>query len=122
VFTPFPGTPLHEQLVREDRITNRDWSRYTMGHVVYQPQNMTAAELYEGRLNAYARSYSRRSILKRMLVRPRRKSKWLLRLAVNLSYRRLMRGGSISGAIPGEPARLAAPRPVSVRPGAVWAK
>jgi radical SAM superfamily enzyme YgiQ (UPF0313 family) len=111
VLTPFPGTPLYEQLKQEDRITNPDWSLYTMGHVVYQPRNMTAAELREGRLSAYRQFYSRRSILSRMFVGSGRKSRWLVRLAVNLSYRRLMRGGKIAGSIPGDRAPVGAARP-----------
>ena len=112
VLTPFPGTPLYDQLVREDRITNPDWSVYTMGHVVYQPRNMTAAELEEGRLAAYRDFYSRWSILKRMFVGRGRKSKWLIRLAVNLSYRRLMRGGKIAAGIPGERALVPSRQPL----------
>jgi radical SAM superfamily enzyme YgiQ (UPF0313 family) len=111
VLTPFPGTDLHEQLTREDRITDPDWSAYTFGHVVYQPRNMTAAELRDGRLFAYREFYSRRSILRRMFVGRGRKSKWLIRLAVNLSYRRLLRGGKISGSIPGERALVPSSRP-----------
>ena len=102
VLTPFPGTPLYDQFEREDRITDRDWSRYTMSHVVYQPRNMTAAELRQGRLYAYRRFYSRRSILRRMLVWRGGMSRYLLRLIVNRSYRRLHRGGKISDSIPGE--------------------
>jgi radical SAM superfamily enzyme YgiQ (UPF0313 family) len=112
VLTPFPGTALYDQLKREDRITNRDWSVYTFGHVVYQPKNMTAAELREGRAFAYREFYSRRSILKRMFVGPGRKSKWVMRLVVNLSYRRLLRGGKIAGSIPGERALVPSTRPV----------
>ena len=106
VLTPFPGTPLYDQLKREDRITNLDWSLYTMGHVVYQPRNMTAAELREGRLYAYRRFYSLQSIVRRTLVRRGGRSRWVLRTIVNLSYRRLHRGGHIANSIPGERVRF----------------
>ncbi len=100
VLTPFPGTPLYDQLKKEDRITNLDWSVYTMGHVVYQPRNMTAAQLRQGRLYAYRRFYSLRSIGRRTLVRRGGRSRWLVRTIVNLSYRRLHRGGHIANSIP----------------------
>lgn len=102
VLTPFPGTPLYDQLKKEDRITNLDWSLYTMGHVVYQPRNMTAAELRLGRLYAYRRFYSLPSIVRRTLVRRGGWSRWFFRTIVNLSYRSLHRGGRITNSIPGE--------------------
>jgi len=102
VLTPFPGTPLYDQLRTEHRITNPDWSQYTMSKVVYRPLNMTAAQLREGRRYAYRRFYSRRSILRRSFVWRGGGGKWVLRVAVNASYRRLHRGGKITGRIPGE--------------------
>ena len=111
VLTPFPGTPLYDQLKQENRITSADWSLYTMGHVVYRPRNMTAAELRQGRLDAYRRFYSRRSILRRMLVWRAGRPKWLLRMMVNRSYRHLHRGGKIGDTIPGERVVAPAARP-----------
>jgi len=109
--TPFPGTPLYDQLKKENRITNPDWSAYTMGHVVYQPANMTAGQLTQGCKYAYRRFYSLPSILRRMLVRRNGKSKWVMRMAVNLSYRRLHRGGRITDSVPGDRARVQKPCP-----------
>lgn len=111
VLTPFPGTPLYDQLKKEGRITSFDWSLYNMRNVVYQPRNMTAAELLQGRRDAYRRLYSLPSILRRMLVRRAGRSKWLPRMALNLSYRRLLRGGKIVEGIPGERATVPMPRP-----------
>ena len=110
VLTPFPGTPVYDQLKEEGRITSFDWSRYTMGNVVYQPRNMTAAELLAGHRYAYRRFYSLPSIARRTLVRRAGRSKWLLRTAVNLSYRRRLRGGKIADSILGERATGPAPR------------
>lgn len=111
VLTPFPGTPLYDRLKEEGRITSFDWSLYTMGNVVYQPRNMTADELRQGRAYAYRRFYSLPSILRRMLVRRPGKSSWLLRTVVNLSYRRRLRGGKIADSLPGERATVPALRP-----------
>ena len=41
VLTPFPGTVMREQLEREGRILDNDWSHYTMSNVVFQPKHMT---------------------------------------------------------------------------------
>lgn len=45
---PFPGTPLHERLDRENRILSRDWSLYDGSNAVFQPANMTPEELEQG--------------------------------------------------------------------------
>ena len=111
VLTPFPGTPVYDELNQEGRITSSDWSRYTMGSVVYQPRNMTAAELLEGHRYAYRRFYSLPSIARRTLVRRAGRSKWLLRTSVNLSYRHRLRGGKIADNIPGERTTVPAPCP-----------
>ena len=111
VLTPFPGTPVYDELNQEGRITSFDWSLYTMGNVVYQPRNMTAAELLEGHRYAYRRFYSLPSIARRTLVRRAGRSKWLLRTSVNLSYRHRLRGGKIADNIPGERTTMPAPRP-----------
>jgi radical SAM superfamily enzyme YgiQ (UPF0313 family) len=48
IATPYPGTPMWKQMVEEDRIITRDWSKYNSGNVVFKPKNMTEEELYEG--------------------------------------------------------------------------
>jgi|CZKI01.1.fsa_nt_gi radical SAM superfamily enzyme YgiQ (UPF0313 family) len=47
--TPFPGTPLYERLVRENRILQPGaWHLCTLFDVNYQPAGMTPQELREG--------------------------------------------------------------------------
>jgi radical SAM superfamily enzyme YgiQ (UPF0313 family) len=48
ILTPYPGTPLFNRLEEEDRIITRDWSKYTMHHVVFKPKNMSEQKLLEG--------------------------------------------------------------------------
>ena len=108
VLTPFPGAPIYDRLEKEGRITSYDWSLYTMGNVVYQPQNMTADELRQGRAYAYRRFYSLPCILRRMLVGRARRNRWSMRMVVNLSYRRRLRGGKIADSLPNERARAPA--------------
>jgi radical SAM superfamily enzyme YgiQ (UPF0313 family) len=67
VLTPFPGTPLFEKLDREGRIFDRDWEHYDMGHVVFQPEHMSAEELKAGHDGILAEFYSWPAILRRLL-------------------------------------------------------
>ncbi len=59
ILTPFPGTPLFRKLEAEGRILTRDWSRYnSRDDVVYQPKQMSTAELRSGFRYANERFYS----------------------------------------------------------------
>lgn len=109
VLTPFPGTPVHDELLAEGRITEMDWAKYTMGNVVYRPRNMTVAELAEARDLAYRRFYSTSSIARRLIVWRRGKPKTALRIALNLSYRRINRGGAIASRLPNSGPRASQP-------------
>ncbi|NLI79807.1 MAG: B12-binding domain-containing radical SAM protein [Candidatus Riflebacteria bacterium] len=66
VLTPFPGTETWRQLESEGRIIERDWSLYDAEHVVFRPLHMTPDELQEGLIYAWRKSYSLRSIFKRL--------------------------------------------------------
>ena len=45
---PFPGSESFNKLDSENRILTRDWSKYDGSHSVYQPKNMSTAELEDG--------------------------------------------------------------------------
>ncbi|PLX50962.1 MAG: radical SAM protein [Desulfobulbaceae bacterium] len=47
ILTPFPHTPATAKMRQEGRILHSDWQRYTTAEVVYQPKQMSAAELQE---------------------------------------------------------------------------
>jgi radical SAM superfamily enzyme YgiQ (UPF0313 family) len=66
ILTPYPGTRIHEQYTRQDRILTRDWDLYDMGHVVFRPRKMTVEQLQEGYDWANQRFYSYPSMLKRL--------------------------------------------------------
>ena len=51
ILTPYPGTPLFEQLDKEKRIVHRDWRLYDTAHVVFEPKHMTRRGA-RGRLRA----------------------------------------------------------------------
>jgi len=48
IATPYPGTPQWHQLVKEDRILTRDWSKYNDANPVFQPAQMTPEQLNDG--------------------------------------------------------------------------
>jgi radical SAM superfamily enzyme YgiQ (UPF0313 family) len=54
---PFPGTKLYKRLKNEDRILNEDWQDYN-GKVVFEPKNLTAAELQAEVYACYKKVYS----------------------------------------------------------------
>lgn len=85
ILTPYPGTKLYADFLKEGRITDFDYSNYNTAYVVFKPVNMTAEELYEGYLNIYKEIYSLRNIVKRM---PKSKKQILPYLMFNLFYRK----------------------------------
>ena len=84
ILTPFPGTPLFRRMENEGRLLTRNWHEYNgRDHVVYQPKQMSAAELLAGFRYANGRFYSLVSIGKR-LARSSIQLWWTLPL--NLAY------------------------------------
>jgi radical SAM superfamily enzyme YgiQ (UPF0313 family) len=47
IMTPFPHTPIREQMQQEGRILTDDWARYTADTVVFQPRKMSVDKLQE---------------------------------------------------------------------------
>lgn len=58
ILTPFPGTKVHQDLEKQKRIFNRDWSLYDGQHIVFTPKLLSARQLQMNVLKAYARFYS----------------------------------------------------------------
>lgn len=85
ILTPYPGTKLYDDFVRENRITSFDFSEYNTASVVFKPENMTAYELYEGYINIYKEIYSLKNIIKRI---PKSRKQVLPYLMFNLLYRK----------------------------------
>jgi radical SAM superfamily enzyme YgiQ (UPF0313 family) len=67
LLTPYPGTPLYEQMRSDGRIIQPDWSLYDTDHVVYRPRLMDADTLERGYRWAWRRSLTYRSIFTRLL-------------------------------------------------------
>lgn len=85
ILTPYPGTKVYEQYVRDGRIIDFEPSHYNTSHVVFIPQNMTQDQLYNGYIRIYKEFYSFKNIIKRM---PDDISQWVPYLLFNLVYRK----------------------------------
>lgn len=71
ILTPYPGTPLFRRLEVEGRILTRDWRKYNGRiDVVFQPKQMTVAELLAGFRYVNERFYSLRSVARRLWQSP----------------------------------------------------
>jgi len=66
ILTPFPGTPIFKQLEDQNRILTKDWSKYTLKNVVFQPKQMTKDELIIGVRKIYKTFYSNSYNIKRI--------------------------------------------------------
>jgi len=58
ILTPFPGTKVHEDLKKEQRIFSNDWSLYDGQHVVFHPKLISPKQLQENIIKAYCKYYS----------------------------------------------------------------
>ncbi len=85
ILTPYPGTPLFNQMEREGRILHREWALYDTGHAVFRPRHMTCEELEAGYQWSYQRLFSRASIWER---RPAHLSAVVPYLAMSYLYKR----------------------------------
>ncbi|MEW6388536.1 MAG: radical SAM protein [Thermodesulfobacteriota bacterium] len=83
ILTPLPGTRLYEEMDRQGRIHDRDWSHYDACHSVIHPQGMTSEELQNGWYWAIRETYRLPNILRRIL---RPGSGWKHRLAASYAY------------------------------------
>jgi len=83
ILTPFPGTRLYEEMDRQGRIHDHDWSHYDTGHSVIHPQGMTSEELQNGWYWAIRETYKLPHILRRIV---RLDPGWKVRLVANYSH------------------------------------
>jgi radical SAM superfamily enzyme YgiQ (UPF0313 family) len=58
ILTPLPGTQQFDELDREGRIIERDWSFYDAQHVVFRPKQMTPLHLLQETIKANKRFYA----------------------------------------------------------------
>lgn len=65
IITPFPGTKLYEKLESEERILEKDWSKYDVNHVIFHPKKMSGEDLINNVWRNYEVFYSCKNIIKR---------------------------------------------------------
>ncbi len=66
VNTAYPGTGHYDEMVRQNRIIEKDWSMYDCQHVILKPAQMSVDELQEGHLWAWKEAYRPRCAVKRL--------------------------------------------------------
>lgn len=66
ILTPLPGTELFDEMDRQGRILSKDWSRYNLCDVVFQPKNFTPDELYNYYWKTFQDFFSLKNIAKRL--------------------------------------------------------
>ena len=47
ILTPFPGTPIYEKMIREDRMLTDNWECFDMMNVTFHPKRLSPWELQE---------------------------------------------------------------------------
>jgi len=65
ILTPFPGTPLFDQMEKEGRIITRDWLKYSEGNegdLVFEPKNMSYDELRTIALEIWRKQIASRQV------------------------------------------------------------
>jgi len=64
---PYPGTPVYDQLARENRLIEHDWSRYISPNVCFRPRQMSPQRLNDGVIWAQKEFYSYHNIVRTSL-------------------------------------------------------
>lgn len=67
IYTPYPNTIAFNKLKAENRILHENWQFYDTQHVVFQPKQMSVAELDRGFLQAHKQTFKLNSIVKRTI-------------------------------------------------------
>jgi radical SAM superfamily enzyme YgiQ (UPF0313 family) len=65
ILTPIPGTPIYQELERDNRIIVRDWSFYDGHHVVFNPKRLSPYHLQRAQISGHRRFYSTIEVVKR---------------------------------------------------------
>jgi len=96
ILTPIPGTAFFHQMVKEDRLWNKDIYSYDGATAVHKPQHMSPEELTKAYWDLYRQVYSLKNIFKRTVFQEaffKRPLRCLFYLYVNLFYRYQIKRG-----------------------------
>ncbi len=98
VMTPYPGTPVFDQLKSEGRILTDDWSKYDTKKVIISPKNMSPESLQKGYDEIRKSIYSANSIFSRSLPHLfMGKQELLLYFSLNIGARKTFKENDGSG-------------------------
>lgn len=64
VATPYPGTPMWDRMLKENRILDRTWKHYNDSNVVFRPNKMSPEQLQEGYFYLWQEFYRTRQHLR----------------------------------------------------------
>lgn len=84
ILTPYPGTRLYHQMIKEGRIIEKDWTKYDSAHPVFNPKRMSPEKLQQGLNWIYKEFYQLNNIFNRA-IHGLRYIRYFL--PVNLAYR-----------------------------------
>jgi radical SAM superfamily enzyme YgiQ (UPF0313 family) len=87
---PIPGTPFHQQIVREGRIMDSDLSHYEGDHLVFKPKSVKEEDVFSAFRHINESFYSWKSILKRWFRFTIKQNKG------RNAFRRILRGALLS--------------------------
>jgi radical SAM superfamily enzyme YgiQ (UPF0313 family) len=95
--TPYPGTRLYEQLLKENRLLQPTFWKDPQwdNHVLFEPMKMAPQQLFDNTHQLHRDFYSYRSILKRMSFR----GHWPYWFAFNLLYRQTVVSARTQGLV-----------------------
>ena len=85
ILTPYPGSPTGDKIWGSEKVFDKNFSHLREPYVVFQPEQLTPAELHDGWWGAVEEFYSLRSIVQRVVLRRRPLNLWV-NLATNLYY------------------------------------
>ena len=116
VLTPFRGTPLYDDLLREDRILeDRDWPHYNGYNVAFRPKRMTPDALTRAHRAMWRRAFSPELAMARIVrgARELRPGAFQLSLGMNGFYglKQLTGNEPRVPALPASGERIAHPAP-----------
>lgn len=98
ILTPMPGTALHEDYKNEGRLDHYNWAEYDTRHVVFEPKNMTRAELLDGYIWLYQEAYTSDRALDRLerywAKYRQRRSNFLENTFIGIKLRKFWNSGS----------------------------
>ncbi|MCK5055119.1 MAG: radical SAM protein [Candidatus Aminicenantes bacterium] len=86
ILTPFPGTALYEEFDEAGRILTKNWSRYDLAHLVFQPKNFTNDEFLTQFWKNYRSFLTLKNMAKRLFYITSRSRRPLTAFSESLLY------------------------------------